>query len=301
MNATTDTGHDDVDPFDARLLADSALAAYEHAIARGRQVSIEMAHLARIGMITSTGGSRPEVMLAAVADELAAARTPAARAAWPGNDHGMRVTTIRRLTDLGSRLGMHADVRYGPAGASTPYLQGRCPGGGAVTVQCTETGWTWQVRDATGRARKEGSWADSHAPVEMSRVAQAVRADASAFATLRAQRSAAPTAWILSAADRLESGTWRLDQVGGYLRLRVTRHADAPPLWFWSRVQGDDRRVQWSWSVGGDGREPGAPFTLAADPAQVSTIVERFASRPAAPTAPAAEPELAPATAESAA
>jgi hypothetical protein len=283
VNATAVAVPRDADLFDARLLAESALAAYERAVAQGRQVTIEMAHLARIGMITSTGGSQPEVMLAAVADELAIARTPSARAAWPAKDRGLRVTMIRRLLDLGSRLGMHTDVRYGPAGASTPYLQGPCPGGGAVTVQCTETGWTWQVRDATGRARVDGSWADSHAPVEMSRVAHAVRADANAFATRRAQRSAAPTVWILSAADRLEHGTWRLDQVGSYLRLRVTRHADAPPLWFWSRVQGEDRRVQWSWSVGGDGREPGAAFMVAGDPADVATVVERFTSRPEPP------------------
>ena len=292
MNATTVVSQNTVE-FDDRLLAESALAAYEHAAAQGHRVTIEMAHLARIGMITASGGSRPEVMLAAVADELAVARTPGARTAWPATDRGLRVTAIRRLLELGARLGLPTDVRYGPAGASTPYLHGPCPGGGQVTVQCTDTGWTWQVRDATGRAHVEGSWADSHAPVEMTRVAQAVRGDASAFATRRAQRSAAPTAWILSAADRLEHGTWRLDQIGGYLRLRVTRHADAPPLWFWSRVQGEDRRVQWSWSIGGDGREPGAAFAVAGDPAEVAAVVERFASRTEQPVVEAEQRERA--------
>jgi hypothetical protein len=261
--------------FDQRLLAESAVAAYEAAVKAGRTVSIEQAHLARIAMITSATRFTPEELVAAVADELAAARVPRAGVEWQGHDTGIRIGLVRRLLALAEHLGVPTRVRYGRGGASTPQLEGPCPGGGRVTVLMGPNGWTWKIRDATGAGYAEGSLAESHAAVETLAVARAVRTGITAFATAQAQRVSLPMQWLLAAADPLPAGRWRVDQPdGGLLRLRA-QYAAHEVLWVWARVRSEDRRVEWSWAISGDGSVPPQRFDAAPDPCEVQALMLR--------------------------
>lgn len=261
--------------FEQRLLAESAVAAYEAALKAGRTVSIEQAHLARIAMITSATRFAPEEMVAAVADELAAARIPRAGVEWPGQDAGIRIGLVRRLLALAEHLGVPTRVRYGRGGASTPQLEGPCPGGGRVTVSLGPNGWTWKVRDASGAGYAEGSLAESHAALETLTVARAVRTGIATFATSQAQRVSLPMQWLLAAADQLPAGRWHVDQPdGGLLRLRA-QYTAHEALWVWARVRSEDRRVEWSWAVGGDGSISPQRFDTAPDPSEVRALMLR--------------------------
>jgi hypothetical protein len=268
--------------FDPRLLAESALAAYQQAIADGRPVSLEAAHLARIAMITATGGRPAEVMLAAVADELAAARVPDSALPWPGRDRGRRLAATRKLSALAEHLGVPARTRYGKGGASTPYLEGACPGGGFVTVAVTETGWSWTVRDPSGHGTVEGSWAHTHAPAELTRVARAVRADIEGFSTAQAARRTGPAHWLLAGSNTLPEGSWTLMPADGGARLQI-RVPDGPPLWVWARAE--EQHLAWAWCLGWDGAAPDAlAFTAAPAPEEIGKLLGVVTAAPEAAT-----------------
>jgi hypothetical protein len=258
--------------FDPRLLADSALAAYQQAVADGRPASIEAAHLARIAVITATGGRTAEVMLAAVADELAAARVPDAGAPWAGRDRGRRLTATRNLQALADHLGVPTRTRYGRGGASTPFLEGTCQGGGTFTVAVTEAGWSWTVRDQSGHGTVEGEWAHTHAPAEITRVARALRTDIDTFVVHAAARRTGPAQWLLVGASALPDGAWTLMQAQNAARLQI-RAMDGPPLWVWARSE--EHHLAWAWCVGWDGAAPeGLTFTPAPAAEEISRLLE---------------------------